>query len=57
LDIVAHGLWAGLGVALARRRWAIYRRDAIATVVLATAPDVVQLLPLVGSALSGAVSD
>jgi len=50
-------LWAGLGVALARRRGAISRRDAIATVVLATAPDVVQLLPLVGSALSGAVSD
>jgi len=28
-------LWAGLGVALARRRGAISRRDAIATVVLA----------------------
>ena len=52
MDIVAHGLWAGLGVALARRRWAISRRDATATVVLAAAPDVVQLLPLVGSAFS-----
>jgi hypothetical protein len=52
VDIVAHGVWAGLGIALAQRRWAISRRDAIATVVLATAPDVVQLAPLLGGVFS-----
>src|SRR5262245_42636820 len=42
-------MWAALGVALARRRWAIGRREAIATVVLATAPDAVQFVPLLGA--------
>ncbi|HEU5296266.1 MAG TPA: hypothetical protein VFU71_15915 [Burkholderiaceae bacterium] len=33
---------------MARQRWAIGRREAIATLVLATAPDVMQLAPLLG---------
>jgi hypothetical protein len=52
VDIFAHGLWAGFGIALARRRWAISRRDGIATVVLATVPDVAQLVPLLGGVFS-----
>ncbi len=51
MDIVAHGLWAGIGVTLAGRRWLITRRTAAATVALAVAPDLAQLLPLLGAAL------
>jgi hypothetical protein len=54
MDIVAHGLWVGIGVALARRRWPITRREAAATVALAIVPDLAQLLPLLGrAAISG----
>ena len=48
MDILAHTLWAGVGVALARRRWAITRSSAAATVSLAALPDVMHLLPLLG---------
>ena len=51
MDIVAHGLWAGIGVTLAGRRWPIARRTAVATVAMAVAPDLAQLLPLLGVAL------
>ena len=51
MDILAHGLWAGLGVVFAQRRWPIPRRVAIATVVMAVLPDLAQLLPLVGAAV------
>ena len=53
MDILAHALWAGIGVTFARRRWIINRRNAIATVTLATAPDVLHLLPIVGWWLFG----
>jgi len=46
MDIVAHALWAGIGVAAARRWWPISRRDATLTVALAVAPDLLQLAPL-----------
>jgi LexA-binding, inner membrane-associated putative hydrolase len=52
MDILAHGLWAGIGVAAAARRWPIPRRTAAATVVLAMAPDLAQLLPLIVMALT-----
>lgn len=51
MDLVAHGLWAGLGVAVAARRWPVSRRTALATVGLAMLPDLAQLLPLLGAAL------
>jgi LexA-binding, inner membrane-associated putative hydrolase len=53
MDIVAHGLWAGVGVAVASRRWPIKRRTAAAIVALAMAPDLAHLLPLIGAALFG----
>ena len=46
MDIVAHGLWAGIGIVLLRRRRPISPRTAAATVVLATLPDVMHLLPI-----------
>ena len=48
MDILAHALWAGAGVALARRRWAITPRAALATGLLATLPDLIHLLPITG---------
>jgi membrane-bound metal-dependent hydrolase YbcI (DUF457 family) len=51
MDVVAHGLWAGLGVAVAARRWPVSSRTALATVGLATLPDLAQLLPLLVAAL------
>jgi hypothetical protein len=53
MDILAHGLWAGIGVAWARRHWPVPRKAAAATVGLAVAPDLVQLAPLVVAALFG----
>ncbi len=46
MDIVAHGLWAALGVAFVRRRRPIAARTAAAVVALALLPDLAQLLPL-----------
>ncbi len=51
MDIVAHGLWVGIGLAAASRRWAIPRRAAVAAVALAVVPDLVQLVPLLGVAV------
>ena len=48
MDIVAHALWAGIGVTLAGQRWPIARRTAVATVAMAMMPDLAQLLPLLG---------
>ena len=48
MDIFAHALWAGAGVALARRRWTIPTRSLAATVVLAVLPDMFHLLPIAG---------
>lgn len=51
MDILAHGLWAGIGVALTARRWEISRRTAVATVAMAVLPDLAQLLPLLGGVI------
>ena len=51
MDIVAHGLWVGMGLAAAARHRAIARRTAAWTVGLALAPDLVQMLPLLAVAL------
>ena len=51
MDVLAHGLWAGIGVAAAARRWPVSRRAALATVALAVLPDFAQLLPLIAAAL------
>jgi LexA-binding, inner membrane-associated putative hydrolase len=54
MDIVAHGLWAGLGLVAARRRWpSIERRTVAAAVALAALPDLAQLLPLLTEAVLG----
>lgn len=47
MDIVAHTLWVGAGVALASRHWAIPRGTVVATLVLAALPDLLHLLPVV----------
>jgi hypothetical protein len=47
MDIVAHTLWAGIGVALLRRRRPVPARTAAATMVMAALPDVMHLLPIV----------
>ena len=48
MDILAHALWAGAGVTLARRRWPLKPATVAATVALAALPDVVHLVPLLG---------
>ena len=48
MDILAHSLWAAIGIGIARRSVAISRRDAALTVALAAAPDLLQLVPLIG---------
>jgi hypothetical protein len=53
VDILAHALWAGAGVIVARRRWPIAPRTATTTVVLAALPDVAHLAPLLGWAIVG----
>ncbi|MDZ7855764.1 metal-dependent hydrolase [Sphaerotilus sp.] len=56
MDVLAHALWVGAGVMIARRRWAISSRAATATVALAVAPDVPHLLPIVGWSVFGSGS-
>ena len=46
MDILAHSLWAGVGLTLARRRWPLAARTVVATLVLAALPDVLHLLPI-----------
>lgn len=53
MDLLAHGIWAGIGVAWGRRRCAIPRRTALATVALAVVPDLLQGLPLLALVLQG----
>jgi len=53
MDILAHGLWVGIGVTWARRHWPVPHKAAAATVGLAVAPDLVQLAPLLTAALFG----
>jgi hypothetical protein len=56
MDILAHTLWAGVGVALLRRRKPITPRTAVATMALAALPDVFQMLPVLLWGLLGAGS-
>jgi len=51
MDVLAHALWAGIGVAAARRRWTIGPRVVAATVAMAVLPDLVQLVPLFARAV------
>ena len=44
-------MWAGIGVAVAARRWKISPGTAVATVAMPALPDLAQLLPLQGGAL------
>jgi hypothetical protein len=53
MDILAHSLWAGVGLAVAARHMPISRRTAVATVALAVLPDIVQLVPLLPWVTSG----
>ncbi|MBK7745264.1 MAG: metal-dependent hydrolase [Betaproteobacteria bacterium] len=46
MDIFAHALWAGAGVAAARRRWPLAPRIIALTVALAALPDILHLLPI-----------
>ncbi len=46
MDILAHALWAGVGIALVRRHRSVSRRTAALAVTLATLPDVLHLVPL-----------
>jgi hypothetical protein len=52
MDVIAHGLWVGIGLAAVARKRPICRRIAIATVVMAVAPDLLQLLPVLAAAIS-----
>jgi hypothetical protein len=57
MDVLAHALWAGLGVAAMRTRRPIPTRTVAATVALAVLPDIVQLAPLLWrAAISGDVA-
>ena len=53
MDILAHTLWAGAGVALLGRRVTIKPGKAAATIALAALPDVFQILPVLGWWLFG----
>ncbi len=46
MDILAHTLWAGLGVTVLRRHRPIPPRTVVATLALAAAPDVLHLMPI-----------
>ena len=48
MDIVAHALWAGIGVVALRRRRPMTPATVALTVAGAALPDVLQLLPIVG---------
>ena len=56
MDILAHALWAGAGVALARRRWTVSPRTTALTVALAVAPDLPHMLPVLWWSAFGAGS-
>ncbi len=49
MDTVAHVLWAGIGIAAARRRVPIPHGMALATLGMAVLPDLAHLLPLVAA--------
>lgn len=47
MDTLAHALWAGIGIAAARRRVAISPGVMAATVAMAVLPDLAHLLPVI----------
>lgn len=53
MDILAHALWAGAGMAMVARRRSISRGTVVLTVGAAVMPDVVQSLPVAAWALPG----
>jgi hypothetical protein len=53
MDILAHTMWAGAGLTLARRRWPVKGRTLALTMVLAALPDLFHLLPIVAWWLAG----
>ena len=53
MDILAHALWAGVGMALARRRLPIATRTMALTVGLAVLPDLLHMVPIVGWWMAG----
>jgi hypothetical protein len=53
MDILAHALWAGVGVAVAQRYRPLSHRTAVLTVALAVAPDGPHMLPVIGWSLFG----
>jgi len=46
MDIVAHTLWAAAGVTVIHRRRPLSRSTVLVTLVLASLPDVIHLLPI-----------
>lgn len=50
MDILAHGLWAGIALTAAARQRSISRATIGMTVGLAIAPDLVQMLPVIAAA-------
>ena len=53
MDIFAHALWTGIGMTVARRRVHITPGTVAQTVGLATVPDLLHLLPIIGWWLAG----
>jgi hypothetical protein len=53
MDVFAHALWAGIGIAAISRTRPIETRTVVATVGLAALPDLVRPLPLMGWWLFG----
>jgi hypothetical protein len=53
VDILAHSLWAGAGLALARHRWPAQARTVALTMTLAALPDVFHLLPILAWWIAG----
>ncbi|MDQ3025114.1 MAG: hypothetical protein M3R58_01210 [Pseudomonadota bacterium] len=47
MDIVSHGLWAGVAAAAIRRKRPVTRGQVAATVLLGVLPDIGQLIPVV----------
>lgn len=53
MDLLAHGLWAGLGVRWLARRHRVTRPQAVAAVTLSVLPDLAHLLPVLAWAVLG----
>lgn len=51
MDILAHGIWAGLGLRWLARKKAAPRALVVASLVMAVLPDLVHLLPIIAWAL------